>query len=216
MFTHLTPPNLPELQVTQSATGKRYYVTPEGNKYRSVTTMLGQKEKPAIKKWQMMLGDKAAKRETNRCANRGTAIHELAERYLNNEKNILKGVKPEYAAGFNQLKVRLNCIDNIRMQEAALYSDKLQLAGRVDCIGEYEGVLCVIDFKTSNNNKDLEMVEDYFLQCTAYAIMWFELTGEVIEDIVILMSVERGMVPLIFRGKIDKYVKPLLQRIQES
>ena len=85
----------------------------------------------------------------------------------------------------------------------------------MDCVGDYDEVPSIIDFKTSNNNKDKDMIEDYFLQCTAYAIMWFEMTGERIEDIVIIMSVEKGMVPLIFRDKIDKYVNPLMKRTAE-
>jgi len=214
MFIHLETQEIPELLVEESATGKRFYVTPDGNKYPSITTMLGNKEKPWLENWKKMLGD-AAKKETQRCAERGTAIHELVERYLNNEQDFTRGYNQEYVRGFNQLKFRLNRIDNIRRQEVALWSDQLRLAGRVDCIGEYEGVPAIIDFKTSNNNKDREMIEDYFLQCTAYAIMWHERTGEAIEDIVILMSVEKGMVPLVFKEKIDKYIKPLLQRIDE-
>lgn len=190
-------------------------MTPDGNQYPSVTTVLGHQEKPWLENWRQMLGPEKADKETQRCAQRGTAIHEFIEKYLNNEQNFLKGAKPEYVAGFNQAKPRLNHINNIRVQEAALYSNTLRLAGRVDCIGEYDGVLSIIDFKTSNNNKDREMIQDYLLQCTGYAIMWHEQTGEPIEDITILMTVERGMFPLVFRDKIDKYVKPLLQRIDE-
>jgi len=213
-FNHLDVFHIPTITREQDANGKRFYVTPEGNKYPSVTTMLGHKEKPWLKSWQTMLGDKKAAAETKRCADRGTTIHKLVELYLNNEPypDFTRGYKSEYIAGFNQLKLRLNKIDNIRAQEVQLYSDNLQLAGTVDCIGEYEGELCVIDFKTSNNNKSKDMIEDYFLQCTAYAIMWGELTGEPVDNITILMSVEKGMVPLVFKESIDKYVKPLLER----
>jgi len=216
MFIHVeNTVQIPEPKVEQSATGKRFYITPEGNKYPSITTVLGQKEKPYLKEWRNMLGDKKAKKETERCAARGTAVHELIEHYINNEQDFTRGYKPEYVQGFNQLKPYLNHINNIRCQEVALWSDQLGVAGRVDCIGEYDGVLSIIDFKTSNNNKSRENIEDYFLQCTAYAIMWHELTGEPIEDITILMTVERGLVPLVFKEKINKYVKPLLLRIKE-
>lgn len=216
MFVHTgTPVPLPELEAKTLPSGIRHYETPEGNFYPSVTTVLGHKEKPWLEDWRNMLGaDKAAK-ETKRCADRGTAIHELVEHYLNNDEEFTRGYASEHVRGFNQLKYRLNHIDNIRAQELALYSDSLRLAGRVDCVGEYDGVLSIIDFKTSNNNKDRDMVEDYFLQCTAYAVMWYEMTGEPIDKIVILMSVERGMVPLVFEDNIDKYVKPLLKRIDE-
>lgn len=216
MFTHIgAPTELPELNAKTLPSGIRHYTTPEGNVYPSITTVLGQKEKPWLEDWRQMLGKEKADKETKRAADRGSAIHELVEKYLNNEEEFTRGYKPEFVRGFNQLKFRLNHIDNIRTQESALYSDTLRVAGRVDCIGEYDGVLSIIDFKTSNNNKDQSMIQDYYLQCTAYAIMWYEMTGEPIEDIAILMNVERGMVPLIFREKIDKYVKPLLKRIDE-
>lgn len=216
MFVHKGAPiALPELTAKTLPSGIRHYTTPEGNQYPSVTTVLGHKEKPWLEDWRNMLGKEKADKEQKRCADRGTAVHELVERYLNNEEDFTRGYKSEYVKGFNQLKFRLNRINNIRTQEAALYSDTLRLAGRVDCIGEYDGVPSIIDFKTSNNNKDREMIEDYFLQCTAYAIMWFEMTGESIQDITILMTVEKGMVPLVFQDKIDKYVSPLLQRIDE-
>lgn len=216
MFKHVgAPTTLPELKAKTLPTGIRHYATPEGEHYPSVTTMLGAKEKPWLNDWKNMLGAEKAAKETKRCADRGSAVHELVEKYLNNEDDFTRGYDSKYVKGFNQLKYRLNHIDNIRTQEAALYSDSLRLAGRVDCVAEYDGVLSIVDFKTSNNNKDIEMVQDYFLQCTAYAVMWCEMTGEPIDNIVILMYVEKGMVPLVFQDKIDKYVKPLLKRIDE-
>jgi len=215
MFIHVEPPSLPNIESKTLHSGVRHYQTPTGEKYPSVTTVLGHKEKPWLEDWRKMLGPENAAKETQRCADRGTAVHELIEHYLNNEADFTRGYKPEVVKGFNQLKFRLNHINNIRVQEAALYSDTLRLAGRVDCVAEYDGVLSIVDFKTSNNNKDRDMVEDYFLQCTAYAIMWHELTGETIEDIVILIYVEKGMVPQVFQDKIDKYVEPLLKRIDE-
>lgn len=216
MFTHIgTSAPLPELQVKTLPTGVRHYTTPEGEQYPSITTLLGHEEKPWLENWRKMLGKEKADRENKRARDRGNNIHELIERYLNNEEDFMKGYKSEYVRGFNQLKFRLNHIDNIRASECALYSDTLRVAGRVDCVAEYDGVLSIVDFKTANNNRDRDMVQDYFLQCTAYAIMWHEMTGESVEDITILMSVEKGMVPLVFQDKIDKYVKPLLKRIDE-
>ena len=137
----------------------------------------------------------------------------MVEKYLNNEEDFTRGYDAKYVKGFNQLKFKLNRIDNIRMQEAGLYSHQLKVAGRVDCIAEYNGVPAVIDFKTSNNNKDKSMIGDYFKQCTFYAIAWHELTGEAIEDIVILMNVEKGIMPLVFEDKIENWIAPLLKDI---
>jgi genome maintenance exonuclease 1 len=190
----------------------RFYTTPNGDKYPSITTILGQKEKPGLVDWRMSLGAPAANKEMNRAADRGTAVHLMTERYLNNDTNPTKDQRIEHIVEFNSLKVLLRGIDNIITQETALYSDELKVAGRVDCIGEYKGNLCIIDFKTSTNDKKQSLIEDYFLQTTAYALMFEEQYGIMISDVVILMSVEKG-VPMVFRGKVDDYIAPLLNRI---
>jgi len=209
VFTHTGHAPIPELTVSNVG-GKRHYVTPDGHKYPSITTVLGSKEKPWLDNWQKMLGDKKAEKEKKRATDRGNAIHEMVENYLNNKDKPTKGYDAEHIRGFNKLKYCLNRIDNIRAQEVALYSDVLKVAGRVDCIGEYNGTLSIIDFKTSSNDKNKNMIDDYFKQATAYAIMWYELTGESITNISILMSVEKGMVPLVFEDSIDNWVEPLL------
>lgn len=216
-FNHVPVKTLPEMKVKTQIDGKRYYTTPDGNKYPSITTLLGHKEKPWLVDWRNSLGHDKAAKETKRASERGDIIHKLIEIYLSNKltSEITRKHDPEHIAGFNQVKLRLNKVDNIRAQEVALYSDTLKVAGRIDCIGEYDGKLSVIDFKTSTNVKDKGMIEDYFLQTTAYAIMWAEIIGEPIEDVTIIMSVEKGMAPMLFREKIDKYVSPLLKRIDE-
>lgn len=212
MFVHSNVPTIEELS-DRITNGQRWYTTPTGVKYPSVTTVLGAKEKPWLEDWRQSLGPKKAAKETKRCADRGTAVHKLAEDYLNNVENPSKGHDPLNVKLFNQLKIRLNKVNNIRAQEVPLYSHTLKIAGRVDVVAEYDGVLSIIDFKTSNNNKTEDMIEDYFIQCTAYALMYDELFGEFIEDIVVLIAVEKGMMPLLFKRKIDDYVKPLVDRI---
>ena len=213
MFVHVDTPEFIDLPA-RMVHNQRWYKTPEGVEYPSITTVLGDKPKPYLETWRNMLGNDKADKETKRCADRGTAVHEIAEKYINNEENYSKGYKAEYVRLFNQLKIRFGKINNVRAQELALYSDTLKVAGRVDLVAEYDGVLSIIDFKTSNNNKDEKMIQDYFKQCTAYAIMYHEMYGEPIEDIVIMMTVERGLAPLVFKKKIDDYVAPLLKDIR--
>lgn len=216
-FTHLPKPEIPLIKAKTLPNGKRAYTTPEGNQFPSITTILGSKEKPWLQEWRNSLGHDKADKETKRASERGEAIHLLTEHYLNNTltSDVSRPIKPEYVNLFNQIKMKLNKIDNVRVQEVALYSDVLKIAGRVDCIGEYEGALAVIDFKTSNNSKTKDMIEDYYLQACAYALMWEERTGEHIDDIVIIMSVEKGMVPLVFKEKVHKYISPLVKRIKQ-
>jgi ATP-dependent exoDNAse (exonuclease V) beta subunit len=175
--------------------------------------MLGAKEKPHLAEWRNMLGADKADKEMKRAADRGTAVHEMIEKYLNNEENPTKGYLPEHIREFNQVRLKLNKIDNIHTQEIALFSDTLKIAGRVDCIGEFEGELCVIDFKTSNGDKKESMIEDYFLQCTFYALAYGEMYNINIDNITIIMSSEKGIVPLIFKGQVDDYVEKLVERI---
>lgn len=216
MFAHVNVPQFEEL-TSKMKRGKRWYTTPSGVEYPSVTTVLGAEEKAGIKAWKEALGAKKADKETKRCSDRGTAVHKMVEDYLNNiEYDDVVGTH-EYSnvKMFNQMRTRLKKIGNIRAQEVPLYSDMIKIAGRVDCVAEYDGVLSIIDFKTSNNTKSLDMVHDYFLQCTAYAIMYSELFDELIEDIVVIIGVEKGIAPMVYRKKIDDYVAPLLAKIHK-
>jgi len=213
MFTHVDiVKQVPNIKSSDGPKG-RFYTTPNGNKYPSITTLLGAGDKTWLQEWRQSMGIEKADKEMKRAADRGTAVHLMIEKFLNNEEEPTAGQKIELVGEFNAIKVRLRKINNIYIQEAPLYSDTLKVAGRVDCIAEYDGKLAIIDFKTSNNNKDSKMVEDYYLQTTAYALMFEEMYGIKIDQIVILMSVERGAVPLMFKQNVDDWIEPLVKRI---
>lgn len=213
-FTH-TPVEMIEGVVNKDTSNGRFYTTPSGLLYPSVTTVLGCIEKPAVAEWRKSLGAVKADAETRRATERGTAVHSMIENYLNNVEKPTEGFKTEHIREFNSVRLRLNKIDNILCQEYPLYSDTLKLAGRVDCIGEYDGKLSIIDFKTSNNNKTESMIHDYYMQTAAYSIMFQELYNIEIENIVIIMSVEKGMVPLVFKQQVDPWIAPLCERINK-
>lgn len=212
MFTHLDTIHPIELKTIESSKG-RLYITPEGNKYPSITTILGAGDKPWLKDWRQSLGEAKADKEMKRAADRGTAVHLMIERFLDNDPEPTKDQALEHIAEFNSLRLHLKSVNNILTQEMALWSDTLRLAGRVDCIGEYQGVLSIIDFKTSTNDKTSDRIQDYYLQTSAYSLMFEERYGIQIDQIVILMSVERGVLPLVFKQPVDPYIEPLLQRI---
>jgi genome maintenance exonuclease 1 len=129
---------------------------------------------------------------------------------LNNES--LGDVMPDAKEMFYTLKPYLNKINNIHYQEQALWSKQLGMAGRVDCIGEYDGVLSSIDFKTSKKIKSHEDIEDYFWQTSAYALMYEELIGEPIHQLVIIMAVEDNQ-PLVFIQKTEDHIEGLVKAI---
>jgi len=219
VFIHINQIAPLDLKVLEGPKG-RFYVTPEGNKYPSITTVLGAKEKPWLADWRSSLGEERADKETKRTAARGTAVHAMIEAYLQNEEVPANAAKLknvpialEHIGEFNSAKLFLKKINNIMLQEQPLYSDTLKVAGRVDCIAEYCGVLSVIDFKTSTNNKSEYMVQDYFLQTAGYALMFHERYNIQIDQVVIIMTVEKGAVPLVFRKQVADYLEPLCERI---
>jgi genome maintenance exonuclease 1 len=215
LFHHLDTIQEHEVKVINGPKG-RFYISPvTGNKYPSITTMLGAKEKPYLAAWKLSLGDDKANKEMNRAADRGTAVHSMIENYLNNIENPTKGFLPEHIREFNQVRLKLNKITEIYTQEIALFSDTLKIAGRVDCIGVYDGKLCVIDFKTSNGDKKESMIESYWKQTTFYALAFQEMYGIQIDDLTIIMSSERGIVPLVFHAKVEDWIEPLIQDITE-
>ena len=140
-------------------------------------------------------------------AKRGTAVHTLVENYLNNEELSKQDVLP--VALFTLLKPELDNINNIRIQEGGLYSDFYGVAGRVDCIADYKGVLSVIDFKTSRQEKKEEWIKNYFIQGAAYCEMYEERFDQPIERVVILVVTEDGAVQTFSKSK-DDYL-PLLK-----
>jgi genome maintenance exonuclease 1 len=120
---------------------------------------------------------------------------------------------PDAFEMFRSLKPLLNRINNIHYQEVALWSEQLGLAGRVDCIGEFDGVLSVIDFKTSKKIKTVEQVEDYWWQTTAYALFYEEIVGIPINDLVIIMAVENDK-PIVMQQKTSDHIEGLVRAIE--
>jgi len=195
---------------TEEINGKRFYVAPDGNRYPSVTTITGWKKRAFFAEWR-----KKNPEESRRVLSRGTSFHYIVEDYLlnNDEKVEQKKIdKPGDYYIFAQIKNELNKINNIKALETALWSSTLQMAGRVDCIAEYDGVLSVIDFKTSKAIKDEKDIQEYFMQATAYAIMFQERTGIQIKNIVILMTCEDGST-MVYQKNPLHYVKYLKEAI---
>lgn len=191
-FNHIDMDSLPEL-VEQTNEYGRVYVTPEGNRYPSITTVLKVLSQDGIQKWKEKVGEKEAEKVLTQAGRRGTAVHDLAEKYLNNDPDWKKGVMPINLFTFMQIKPILDKrVDNIWAQEVPLYSDRFQIAGRVDCIAEWDGQLSIIDFKTSRKPKRKDWIDSYKIQVSFYAAAFFERTGMPIKKGVILISPDGG------------------------
>ena len=183
---------------TETIKGKRYYLTPSGKKYASITTVISNnsKKQAGLARWRNRVGHKEAARITQKSARRGTRYHKLVEDYLEgNQLNILDPDNKEQPLPWIMFHSSVKSLDNINriyLQEAALYSDVLEIAGRVDCIAEYEGKLSIIDFKTSAKPKDENLLYDYYVQETAYACCFKELYGLDVEQLVTIIACENG------------------------
>ena len=203
--------DLKELK-TENIEGKRFYVTPKGNKYVSITSLLGNLSKQSIIEWRRRVGEAEANKISRQASSRGTRVHNICESYIKNQEGILEGVLPDAIDMFNSILPLLDRIDNIHVAEGALYSDDLGVAGRTDLIGEFDEKLSVIDYKTSRKRKDWEMCHKYFMQGAFYAHAFQERTGIPINNIVIIMAVEQND-PIIFRETKDRWIEPLKQVI---
>ena len=217
IFEHVKLPQLQFDLTAETTDSGRLYTTPEGNKYKSITTVLSNYNKQYIMEWRKAVGEEQANKISSKAANRGTKVHKICEDYLNNEIPELKMqmMMPDLKELFFKIKPYIDDnVGKIYSQEQALYSDKYRIAGRVDLIAEWNGKLSVIDFKTSTKQKDEEDIQNYFMQCTAYAMMFAERTGMWIDDIVVLIATEEGSAQ-IFERQIHDYRQPLIEYIDK-
>lgn len=199
--------------------GVHYYTTPKNPKIVGITSVLFAtkplEDSTNLEKWKENT-DKRWGSPSNYIFKTagpiGTDVHCMCEAYLKETP-----YTPKYTISkghFDNLKEHLSKIDNIRVLESRIYHEKLSIAGTVDCIAEYDGVLSVIDFKTKRSNRKEEWMFDIFLQVTAYSIMWEELTGEKIQQIVILISTEQNTSQVFVKNPND-YIDSLKERIEK-
>jgi hypothetical protein len=194
----------------------RVYRVPGGNLYPSITTVLSSYNKQAIYEWRQRVGEEEANRISKAASGRGTKLHNTVEKYLLNELTDMKiqTMMPDIKEMFFDIRKPIDAnIGNIYGIEQPLYSHKLRLAGRCDCIAEWNGELAIVDWKTASKTKDKDHIQNYFMQATAYAEMFEELTGDPIETIVVAIAVQSEPAQLFVEQK-SKYILPLNQFIE--
>jgi len=201
---------------TVNENGKRFYQTPDGQKHPSVTTVLSINTRDAIMEWRRRVGPEEANRVSSFAALRGTRVHTMIERYLDNRDDYLEKSNHITKKNFYTMKPTLDeKVEKIILQEAPLYSNHLGLAGRVDCIGVFDGRLSIIDFKTSAKPKKKEWIHNYFMQKTAYAIAFEERTSIPIVDLVTIIVNDLDEEPQVFKEKRDRWIDPLFDTIEQ-
>ena len=205
---------LTEMNAVTTDSGRKYK-TPEGVNLPSITTVLSILSRESIAKWRAKVGHEEANRISHRASTRGTAVHEIIEKYVNNDPNFKDGYTPDIVASFLDLKPILDeRLTKVYAQEAPLYSNHLGVAGRVDCVGIFDGKPSIIDYKTSMKPKRKDWIKNYFMQESAYAIMWEERTGQPIVQLVTIISVD-GNDPQVFIEHRDNWVRPLRETIEK-
>jgi len=202
---HTEPLQLPKLK-RKNENGHRVYYDEDKNRYHSVTTVVGSIDQKGLDEWREKVGKDVADHVAMKSAITGTKLHKIVESYLANEESEEENIFAK--AHFNNIEPLLANIDLINGLETKLCSKRLGLAGTVDCIAQYKGVDSIIDFKTSSKKKKDEWIKKYFLQTTAYSIMWEELTGIKVTQIVILITGEDGSREEYIRNR-DDYVEEL-------
>jgi hypothetical protein len=215
MFNHVDM-NLPKLE-REEIDGIRYYKIPgEDNLSRlvSITSVTSFHNRHIFENWRKKVGEEEANKINRQATSRGTDMHSLVESYLYNVPE-LPNVQPLSQFLFKIAKSKIDNIDNIHALESSLYSKQLGIAGTVDCIAEYNGELAIIDFKTSKKPKPKEWIEHYFVQCAAYACMFYEITGIAVKKLVILMACEDGDCVVYEEYDKMKYIKLLNGYIKE-
>ena len=191
-----------------------WYQTKFDNVYPSISTILSatstDDKKNGLKNWKA--NEPAHEYITKQSQHIGTQSHKIIEDYLSNNLSLEEfDLLP--IAHFNNLKPFLENISDVTCIEQRMYSDKLKVAGTSDLIAYYDGKLSIIDYKTKRKPQIDDYMYEYYLQTTCYAQMFHEVTGQKINQIVILVSSEKNT-RQEFIKTCDNYIEPMNERIK--
>lgn len=196
--------------------GKRFYTTPTGFRYPSITTVLKKSNEKHIKAWIERVGAEEAEKITRRAATRGSSFHTVLENFLNNKEDYKGKAFPNVLESFYRIK---DCIeenvDEIYSQEEKLYSDDLRCAGRVDLIATWNGIPSIVDFKSARSKRSEFLVYKHFLQESFYSHAWHERTGMKIEQIVTVISADGMDEPQTFIKKPESYIPEIRKLVKK-
>ncbi|XP_007525731.1 mitochondrial genome maintenance exonuclease 1 [Erinaceus europaeus] len=145
----------------------------------SVTRVLQQTMTPEqlfyLERWKkrmiMELGEDGFAEYTSNIFLQGKQFHEAVETILSSQGNLdfrerSENLKSGYIESIQHI---LKDVSGVRALESAVQHKTLKYVGLMDCVAEYQGKLCVIDWKTSEKPKPLiRNTFDNPLQVVAY------------------------------------------------
>jgi len=207
---------LGDLELEKKETnGIRLYNLPDGQWVPSITSVTSFYNRQIFIDWRKRVGLEEANKITRIATARGTDYHQACQDYLENKELDWNNYQPMTKIMFLHAKQYLDKINNIHAIERTLYSEYLGLAGRVDCIAEYDGELAVIDFKTSGKIKPEKWLENYFVQEMFYASAYYELTKIPVVKLITIMVTPEGEVKVFDKRNKEDYIKLLVRYIKE-
>ena len=215
-MTFIHENHLGDLELNKKETkGIRLYNLPNGEWVPSITSVTSFYNRQIFVNWRKRVGIEEANRITKKATTRGTEFHEAAQAYLENRDMVWEDYLPATRFMFHHATPYLDRINNIHAIERTLYSEYYGLAGRVDCIAEYDGELAVIDFKTSEKIKPEKWLENYFVQEMFYAAAYYELTQIPVKKLITIMVTPGGEVKVFDKRNKGDYIKLLVRYIKE-
>ena len=215
-MTFIHENHLGDLELNKKETkGIRLYNLPNGEWVPSITSVTSFYNRQIFVNWRKRVGIEEANRITKKATTRGTDFHEAAQAYLENRDMVWEDYLPATCFMFHHATPYLDRINNIHAIERTLYSEYYGLAGRVDCIAEYDGELAVIDFKTSEKIKPEKWLENYFVQEMFYAAAYYELTQIPVKKLITIMVTPGGEVKVFDKRNKGDYIKLLVRYIKE-
>jgi len=184
-----------------SVDGSRRYLTPDGSKVPSVTTILeatkSEEKKQILQNWRRKVGYKNAQQITTEAAGRGTRMHKWIEDYIKLDTFGEPGSNPysqqSHLMANEIIENGLSKCDEFWGTEVSLHFPKVY-AGTTDLCGVHEGAEAIMDHKQSNKIKKREWIDDYFIQTAAYALAHNEVYGTNIRKGVIFMCVKPDLI----------------------
>jgi genome maintenance exonuclease 1 len=199
--------------------GRRLYATPSGA-VPSVTTILDStKDKTFLIEWRKRVGDQQANQISKEASGLGTLMHKHLENYVlgidrpkgNNTVQVMATAMAD-----TMIREAFCDIDEVWGIEAGLYYPELY-AGTTDMVGVHKGQPAIIDHKTSNKPKKKEWIEDYFIQCCAYALAHNNMFGTDINKAVVnIIDRDAKLQSFVIEGsEFDSYAEKWASRVDQ-